>query len=667
MKFEFKIAAGNWNLRSVRRSSLSLFLSLWGVAVSSAQNREIKLPVGTLQELNKIQYGDSLRLVRWNEQQLRSQQQGFPFQILHIGDSHLQGGPLANAARSQFQSILGNGGLGITFPYSAAKTYTPRGYRTSFVGKFEFAKSFSLPPKLPMGLMGATVKTKDARSELHFTNLPKPPLDSKYIIEIWADGTDSMFQIQVRDGLEWKNMTVVSRSPFSSLQVEDTETHLGADSTLDRVELLTNTWEIPRMEFEDWKVFRTTVDANDSISVRFQKINPTQTQIELYGVNIYLSSVKSSISELDTSFQPAGMLYHNAGMGGARYESLLYESLLNQQLQYLNPAVVILDLGTNDIAPLSIFPERLREQIELSIDIVQQSLPNALVLLATPMDMEFRGRKVTHTYPLAEMCKEIAQVKGCLLWNFYWLAGAKGSLPRWQDAKLVSADGIHMTEPGYSVKGNLLATALLDFLSSVKTGNLQSNLWLNEDSVWLVWNGILPPRTVRKNIRKINPSAKSEGASTTANNGSMTAVQAPNKPQSSTGKTSSNVNIPSPGNSNTKPPNPVVAKSNSTVTTNPKSGIPAQPVQKSTPTPFGDPKIVARPPQSKTNLVNSGSRVIEKKVRHTVKPGEDIFDIAYEFGVSVAQIKKWNGLNSNVLRPGKVIVIVKSAPIGSRR
>ena len=361
------------------------------------------------------------------------------------------------------------------------------------------------------------------------------------------------------------------------------------------------------------------------------------------------------------------MLYHNAGMGGARYESLLYESLLNQQLQYLNPAVVILDLGTNDIAPLSIFPERLREQIELSIDIVQQSLPNALVLLATPMDMEFRGRKVTHTYPLAEMCKEIAQVKGCLLWNFYWLAGAKGSLPRWQDAKLVSADGIHMTEPGYSVKGNLLATALLDFLSSVKTGNLQSNLWLNEDSVWLVWNGILPPRTVRKNIRKINPSAKSEGASTTAKNGSMTAVQALNKPQSSTGKTSSIVNIPSPGNSNTKPQNPVVAKSNSTVTTNPKSGIPTQPVQKSTPAPFGDPKIVARPPQSKTNLVNSGSRVIEKKVRHTVKPGEDIFDIAYEFGVSVAQIKKWNGLNSNVLRPGKVIVIVKSAPIGSRR
>jgi LysM repeat protein len=50
-----------------------------------------------------------------------------------------------------------------------------------------------------------------------------------------------------------------------------------------------------------------------------------------------------------------------------------------------------------------------------------------------------------------------------------------------------------------------------------------------------------------------------------------------------------------------------------------------------------------------------------------VKPGEDIFDIAFEFGVTVAQIKQWNGLTSNSVQQGKVIVIVKSAPIGPRR
>lgn len=613
--------------------AISLVLLVLNAALLWSQPINPKLPEGTLLELNRIQFGDSQRLAQWNQHRLNAQQQGFPLQILHIGDSHLQGGALAAAVRKQLQQVMGNGGIGLTFPYAAARTYTPMGYKTAYTGKFEFAKSFSLPPKLPLGLMGATAKTKDPSATIHFVRLPTQPANAQYVVEVWADGTDSMFSLQVFNGKQWIDMRPMGRSPYMAPEIRELESPADEiDSISDRVALLSHSWEIPPLQFEDWRVYTATVNAQDSVSIRFQKTQKNQTQIEIYGANIFLPA--SPIShEADSGLVPAGLVYHNAGMGGARFESLLYESLLPQQLQYLNPSVVILDLGTNDVAPLALFPDKLKEQIELCVDILQQSLPHSLVVLSSPMDMEFKGRKVVHTYPLAIMLKEIAMEKECLLWDYYWLSGAKGSLNRWQEAKLVSTDGIHMTELGYTVKGNLLSTALLELFASVNTGNLERNRWLNEDSIWLVWNGILPT------TNSIKKSAKSKFAQSSNTAKSQTVASAP------------------------------PAKPNLPSTTKSIPTIPAKPLGSPNRTVFGEPRTNVGKPNEPTNPVRSSTnpKMVEKKVRHTVKPGEDIFDIAFEFGVTVAQIKKWNGLTTNSLRPGKVIFIVKSAPIGTRR
>ncbi len=609
-----------------------LLLQLATVCRLMGQSYGFPLPEGTLPSLNAIQYGDSAIIQQWNARRKEAELQDLPMQILHIGDSHVQSGALTAATRKQLQQVLGSGGVGLMFPYAGAKTYTPRGYKTRVVGKFEFAKSFTLPPKLPMGLLGATIKTQDPNARFRFLDLPTQPLSSKYVVEVWADGSDSMYTLQVFDGLVWKDMDVVKTSPFYSNSEMVDSSKVLSDTGTDGVQLISKELPISTIFFEDWKVFRTTVTASDSVVIRCKKTRSIQSQIELYGVNIY--NCGPGVSDSGTTlYQPAGMLYHAAGMGGARFESLLYESLLPQQLQYLNPSLVLLDFGTNDVAPLSVFPDKLREQIELSIDIIQHALPNALIVLVTPMDMEFRGKKVVHTYPLAVMMKEIAQSKGCLLWDFFWLAGAKGSLPRWQAAKKVSSDGIHMTEPGYWLKGNLLSSALLEFFSAVNTGNLAPSRWLNEDSVWLVWNGILKskgssgvivPKVAAKRVPKIQPPSTDSNPSTA-----------------------------------TIPASPKITPLTK-----------SKPTPKITPSPFLNPKVAVTTPKAgqvvPRESVNK-PRVVEKKMRHTVKPGEDIFDIAFEFGVTVAQIKKWNGLTSNSLRPGKVIVIVKSAPVGPRR
>ncbi len=627
---------------------------LWLPQQLVAQAAEINMPEGSLPMLNFIQYGDSAKITQWNERRRQSEMQGMPLQILHIGDSHIQSGALSLVARKQLQQVFGYGGLGLTFPYAAAKTYTPRGHKTRFTGKFNFAKSFTLPPKLPLGLLGATVQTSDPTAKLRFLNLPPAPVNTKFMVEVWADGSDSMFQLQVWDGKVWKSMDAVQHSPFYTQEVATEGNRVLSDTTTDAVELVNAELPISTIFFEDWKVYRCVITASDSVVIRFQKLDEKQRQIEIYGVNIYAVSNLGADTGAKVA-QPSGLLYHSVGMGGARFESLLYESLLPQQLQYLNPQLVILDFGTNDIAPLSVYPDKLREQIEMSVDIVQHALPNALVMLVTPMDMEFKGKKVVHTYPLAEEIKEIAQQKGCLLWNYYWITGAKGSLSRWQLDKKVSSDGIHMTEPGYWLKGNLLATSVLELLSSANTGNLPQQRWLNEDSVWLVWNGILSEKQRRNsNAVTLKPVAKPASIQT-KKDGAGVASTSKSFPEKNQPVKTAAANIETAKN------NPLIS---GPTNSNPVRNSPIKT------SPFINPQAAVLPSKNQVSTASqerNKSKVVEKKMRHTVKPGEDIFDIAFEFGVTVAQIKKWNGLNSNNLQAGKVIVIVKSAPVGPRR
>ena len=50
--------------------------------------------------------------------------------------------------------------------------------------------------------------------------------------------------------------------------------------------------------------------------------------------------------------------------------------------------------------------------------------------------------------------------------------------------------------------------------------------------------------------------------------------------------------------------------------------------------------------------VGSGNRIVYK-----VKSGDVLGKIARRYGVSVAQIKKWNGLKSNTIRIGQKLII----------
>ncbi|MGX7107828.1 LysM peptidoglycan-binding domain-containing protein [Facklamia miroungae] len=52
-----------------------------------------------------------------------------------------------------------------------------------------------------------------------------------------------------------------------------------------------------------------------------------------------------------------------------------------------------------------------------------------------------------------------------------------------------------------------------------------------------------------------------------------------------------------------------------------------------------------------------------KTKTYTVRPGDYLNKIAKQFGISVAQLKSWNNLTSDLIHPGNILVVSKSAPV----
>ena len=83
-----------------------------------------------------------------------------------------------------------------------------------------------------------------------------------------------------------------------------------------------------------------------------------------------------------------------------------------------------------------------------------------------------------------------------------------------------------------------------------------------------------------------------------------------------------------------------------------QTNLPAGNVQK--PPPTDKPVVKSSPPK-----VKKKARPKRKMVRYKVRSGDNLWTIARRHNVHVKDIKRWNGLSSNNLKPGQVLKIYK--------
>jgi hypothetical protein len=336
--------------------------------------------------------------------------------VVHIGDSHLQNDAFPGRIRKNLQDKLGYGGRGIMFPYSAAKTYSNHSYHTDHTGEWEFSKNIHSKPRLPLGLSGMSVKTTIPESQLRFTfKTPEP--EHYQILKVFYKLKSSNAYIQV-----------------------------GVDSNI--LEQKLEVFKIPYPSIP-------LPSIQNSLSFTFKSENGDESEVYFYGMSL-------------ESINNQGIIWHNCGVDGARYKSILQSKLFGKQLKSLEPDLVVLDLGTNEYAVGDSIHPLLENEILLLIDRIKSSSPNVSIILNSTQDMSYKGKNLKSGRSFLKLIKKIAKETNSAFYDFYSVAGGDESMEQWYQNKLARKDFIHLTNEGYYLKGDLYSSALIDTMEVLK-------------------------------------------------------------------------------------------------------------------------------------------------------------------------------------------------------
>ena len=380
---------------------------------------------------NIIQYqnkSDFSHLIeKWNAKEYQ------PIVIAHFGDSHIQNGYLVASAREKLQALKGKGGRGMIFPYAIAKTYSQDDYTTTFTGNWATANSMQYSPKIPLGISGFAAKTSDPYASFSF-KFSKPLDPGPKKVRIFLTTTSYDYHIEVSSGE--KN---------ESIDLDTLQPNFGSYVDLNLPEI------------------------NDSLTITLTNKSDQLEEITIHGVSI------------ENNNNQSGIVYHNLGVGGAAYNAINAQLLFSQQIPSIQPDLIILDYGTNDIIYKNSIPENHTDTVIKTIEKIRAAYPDAAILLTSTQDMNFKGKNISVGKIFARLMKKIALDNHCLFYDWYQVSGDRNTMKLWQAEHLSQTDNIHLNIKGYQLKGSLFADALVGSLE--KNGQANGDSLIIEESV----------------------------------------------------------------------------------------------------------------------------------------------------------------------------------------
>ncbi|GHT48973.1 hypothetical protein AGMMS49982_01360 [Bacteroidia bacterium] len=347
--------------------------------------------------------------------------------ILHFGDSHIQAENATTYTRNELQNDYGDGGRGMIVNYSAAKTYSSINYTTDKTGEWTYAKSFQIPPKLPLGITGMTVETTEDNAELHFAfKTPVPATAHKIVVFFENNDRTSDFNLLID-----KTLYTFTNQQLSALNQNYVE--VSYFGTINEISL------------------HIASNTNGSAYFRF------------YGIDIEKTDNK-------------GITYHSLGVGAASMRSMLYLDKLPEQAKLLKPDVAVIDFGTNDILYYNEVEANLPSTISQIIKKLRDVNPEMLIILTSTQDLFRHGRYITAGPKFRDLVASIARAEHTMFWNWYDLSGGLHSIRDWYNAGYAQSDCIHLTAKGYAAKGSFLYSSIKNTIKLVKQNpNIQQH------------------------------------------------------------------------------------------------------------------------------------------------------------------------------------------------
>lgn len=321
--------------------------------------------------------------------------------ILQIGDSHIQPGYFSGTARSSLQRYFGNAGRGLVFPWRLARTNQPDDIRISSSSAWQRTSA-------EIGICGYGLQAKSA--------------GNLYI------QTNDFFQ---KDNTFDQITLIMKEKEYTyNWKVTGLEDELSCyESAFAEQSIYQLIWQNPVNKAE----------------LTFKAGNPTD-MMNLYGIIL--------------ERQQPGLLYHSMGVNGASFDKMSKIEEFFPQIRILNPDLIIVSMGTNDVQGHFRSEEYLKS-LKQFMKPLRKYVSNVPVLFTLPPDSYKNGHNNQDLDKAAGLLKKYAIDNHCAWWDLREVMGGSGSVRNWRNLGLASGDFKHFTPKGYMLQGHLFQQALI--------------------------------------------------------------------------------------------------------------------------------------------------------------------------------------------------------------
>ena len=248
--------------------------------------------------------------------------------------------------------------------------------------------------------------------------------------------------------------------------------------------------EVAFLEQPDGGTFSFEADGNElgTVETEGEQPRPAWKSFELPAgtkkFTVRVASGRVRLYGVEFSKGRPGVLYSSLGVNGANI-TLLSRAFngvhWTAQLHHYKPGLVVLAYGTNESGFPKFVDSTWAAEMKNAVKRVQTALPEASILLMSPMDRGERNERgeietIAAMPRLVKIEAKVAEETGVAFFNTFQAMGGEGTMARWYAAepRLVGADYIHPMPAGAKIVGELLYGALRDGYNEYKLRQLKS-------------------------------------------------------------------------------------------------------------------------------------------------------------------------------------------------
>lgn len=401
--------------------------------------------------------------------------------IVHIGDSHLQGEEMSGKIRSLLQQKYGNAGRGFVFPNRLARTNGASDVRFKSNTVWKSYRNIYPVKNFQIGLSGLSLTTA---SKDFYIDLQVASNDSYFNkIKIITPHNESSIGI-AKEKILLSEKVLRPKKVVHRIKRGETLSEIASKYNLS-IDDLKKANRIKGNKIQMGKVLKipsTQTVAKTVSKYQFVPLPIIHTDYyDFFESEIPLNQVFFIANKLQDTYSlngivlengQSGILYHNIGVNGAKYSDFNKYDLFFKQLQALQPDLIIVSLGTNESFSKIPTQEYLAEiqQFNQRVIAVVADVP---MLLTTPPPSQFK-RKLDNNFALDYALQLLANAKfnHYAVWDLYeQMAGINGVNRNFSNG-IITSDKIHYTAAGYEKQATLFVDAFIQgFANFLKLNN----------------------------------------------------------------------------------------------------------------------------------------------------------------------------------------------------